>query len=209
MCILTPDDKMGIPGRESHSWESFWTTPSQPSPRATQRIVSLAKDSLALAERLCMVEKDYSAKEIKQLWEAVFRSSLQSKDPNLKYDACLLLDPKTLDQGPGSKWSTKLFSNFKKQNEEKLKFGLCLRRELLRSLHANFEHLAEFHCDLLNGKEVGIVWKHGIQAPVPFRVAVSGSAKPLGKDQVMVNIPEILAEMVALGSGLVLSAKKL
>ncbi len=193
MYVVTPDDSDAEP---------YWTDKQRPSAEALKLIVTAAVDSLALFERLLCAQAagQYDAQQMDWLWLAAFCASTE------QWDVVLHLRPeKTL--AATREHTARLYKNLATQ--EKLLVG-C--RPLLLfgdALQQRFGHLFQVLWDPLRGNKIGLKLLPDAMRPTQLRVATAAHAMPHAEKpgHVMPNFAEILAEVVALGEGIVSSVE--
>lgn len=79
----------------------------------------------------------------------------------------------------------------------------------VQQLEAQFGHLATFCADYYGGSIIGVKWRAAAFLPAPLRVSTAHTALELGLTAAsgaglsVPNLPQVLAEVAALGAGLV------
>jgi U3 small nucleolar RNA-associated protein 22 len=193
MYLVTPDDSDAEP---------YWTDKQHPSAEALKLIVATAADSLALFERMLSAQAagQYDAQQMDWLWLAAFSAATE------QWDVVLHLRPEWALAAP-REHRARLYKNLATQ--EKLLVG-C--RPLLLfgdALERRFGHLFQVLLDPLRGNKIGLKLLPDSMRPTQLRVATAAHAMP-DPDKpghIVPNLAEIVAEVVALGEGIVSSVE--
>ena len=167
------------------------------------------------------------------LWKAVFKSTISGAeyDAVIRLDAASIAPERSLvrkrgkasnasgskskTNPQGSKWLEQIFKNLWKVYQKKAMCCFDPAERFLSALKEHYGHVVDVYANSLEPTTIGIRWKPGVLEPVRFRVAVAGSSKPVADDgtekvqggrdysNVALNVDEVLADMKALGAGLV------